>query len=199
VEDVEGGDLAVTHLIEQGHSRIAFVGGPMTITQVEDRYRGALRAVERAGRPVGDLVVLDTAGLNVGEGRRAAQRAHGLPQRRRPTAAFCANDLLALGFLQQTMQQGMSVPEDMAVVGYDDIGFAEAAAIPLSSVRQPREELGRRACRLLLAEAEARAGDAPHVHEQVVFTPELVVRASSARRAAPRPGRSAPASAPAPG
>jgi LacI family transcriptional regulator len=124
----------------------------------------------------------------------------GYPQRRRPTAVFCANDLLAIGFLQQMIQQGVGVPDEMAIVGYDDIEFAAAAAVPLTSVSQPRYELGRRACELLLAEADAllgrRTGDGGHVHEQVEFTPELVVRASSGRGAAgrglpPRAGRPA--------
>ena len=96
---------------------------------------------------------------------------------------FCANDLLAIGFLQQMIQQGVDVPGEMAIVGYDDIEFAAAAAVPLSSVSQPRYELGRRACELLLAEADARTarGGPAHVHQQVQFTPELVVRASSRR------------------
>jgi LacI family transcriptional regulator len=117
----------------------------------------------------------------------------GLPARRRPSAVFCANDLLAIGFLQQMIQQGVDVPSDMAIVGYDDIDFAAAAAVPLSSVSQPRYELGRRACELLLAEADARTagGGSAHRHQQVEFTPELVVRASS-RRPVVRLRRTAP-------
>ncbi|MGZ4612826.1 MAG: LacI family DNA-binding transcriptional regulator [Kineosporiaceae bacterium] len=191
VNDVEGGDLAVTHLLELGHTRIGFVGGPSSIVQVADRHRGALRAFDRAGVPTDQLVHLDTAALTIAEGRRAGQRVLGFPARRRPTAVFCANDLVAIGFLQQMIQQGVAVPEDMAIVGYDDIEFAAAAAVPLTSVSQPRYELGRRACELLLAEAEAmvgRSGDeGHHVHQQVEFTPELVVRASSGRRLASRP------------
>lgn len=182
VDDVEGGDLAVTHLLEQGHTRIGFVGGPPSTIQVADRRRGAVRALERAGLGEDRLVVLETSALTVAEGRRTGQRVVGMPARRRPSAVFCANDLLALGFLQQMTQQGLAVPEEMAIVGYDDIEFAAAAAVPLTSVRQPRTELGRRACELLLAEADALARDLPHDHEQVEFTPELVVRASSGRR-----------------
>jgi LacI family transcriptional regulator len=96
---------------------------------------------------------------------------------------FCANDLLALGFLQQMTQHEVAVPDEMAIVGYDDIEFAGAAAVPLTSVRQPRHELGRRAAQLLLDEA---AGGESHVHQQVQFTPELIVRASSGRRLTPR-------------
>jgi LacI family transcriptional regulator len=94
---------------------------------------------------------------------------------------------VALGFLQQMTQQGLAVPDDMAIVGYDDIEFAGAAAVPLTSVRQPRYELGRTACELLLQEATdqqrgAGSGEPGHQHRQVEFTPELVVRASSGRR-----------------
>ena len=95
---------------------------------------------------------------------------------RRPTAAFCSNDLVALGLLQQMTRMGVDVPGDLAIVGYDDIGFAGAAAVPLSSVRQPRELLGRTAAELLLAESKDLDD---HVHQQVVFHPELVVRTSS--------------------
>jgi LacI family transcriptional regulator len=189
VDDVEGGDLAVTHLLELGHTRIAYVGGPHSIVQVEDRHRGSMRAYRRAGVPDDQLVILETAALTVAEGRRAGERLLGLPSRRRPTAAFCANDLLAIGFLQQMIQQGVAVPGEMAIVGYDDIDFASAATVPLTSVSQPRYELGRRGCELLLAEADAYASGPSgpgHVHEQVQFTPELVVRASSGRRSTRR-------------
>jgi LacI family transcriptional regulator len=70
---------------------------------------------------------------------------------------------------------GRRVPDDLAIVGYDDIEFAAAAAVPLTSVRQPREELGRRAAELVLSESDR----ADHVHEQVVFNPEIVARAST--------------------
>ncbi|MGW6933553.1 LacI family DNA-binding transcriptional regulator [Lentzea sp. NPDC054927] len=179
VDDVLGGDLAVTHLLEAGHTRIAMVGGPFSIQQVRDRHEGALRALRRAGRSDEDLTVLETKDLNVAEGRGAGDRLTGLPAARRPTAAFCANDLLALGLLQSMTQQGLDVPADLAVVGYDDIEFAAAAAVPLTSVRQPRELLGRTAAQLTLEEAD---GHPDHQHRQVLFEPELVVRASTVRR-----------------
>jgi LacI family transcriptional regulator len=186
VDDVEGGDLAVTHLLELGHTRIAYVGGPSSITQVADRHRGSRRAFERAGIPADQLLHLETSALNIAEGRRAGERILGFPARRRPSAVFCANDLLAIGLLQQMIQHGVGVPDQMAIVGYDDIEFAAAAAVPLTSVSQPRNELGRRACELLLAEAAGRAGGTTnksgHVHEQVEFIPELIVRASSGQR-----------------
>jgi LacI family transcriptional regulator len=176
VDDVLGGDLAVRHLLESGHRRIGFVGGPFFIPQVRDRHQGALRALKRVRRPADSLVVLETDGLNVREGRRAGERLAGLPAGRRPTAVFCANDLLALGLLQEMTRQGQQVPKDLTIVGYDDIEFTEAAAVPLTSVRQPRHLIGRTAAELLLEEA---AGGAEHAHKRVQFQPELVVRASS--------------------
>lgn len=176
VDDVDGGMLAVTHLLEQGHRRIAFIGGPLTTVQVADRLRGARSALEAAGRSPDDLAVLPTDTLKFAEGLRAGERLLGLPKARRPTAAFCANDLVALGLLQQMTRTGLDVPGDLAIVGYDDIAFAGAAAVPLSSVRQPRELLGRTAAELLLGESKDLDG---HVHQQVVFHPELVVRTSS--------------------
>jgi LacI family transcriptional regulator len=177
VDDVLGGELAVTHLIETGHTRIAMIGGPFSIQQVRDRHEGALRAMANAGLPAENLIVLETRDLQVAEGRSAGERLAGLPSARRPTAAFCANDLVALGLLQSMTQQGLSVPDDLAVVGYDDIDFAAAAAVPLTSVRQPREQLGRTAAQLLLEE-----NDPEHEHRHVQFQPELVVRASTVLR-----------------
>lgn len=177
VDDVLGGRLAVEHLLDRGHERVAFVGGPESIGQVRERLRGAREAWAEAGRPEQDLVVLSTREMVVAEGREAGGRLSGLPARRRPTAAFCANDLLALGLLQHAIGAGLRVPEDLAIVGYDDIDFAAAAAVPLTSVRQPRQLLGRTAAALVLAEA----GEPDHRHQQVLFQPELVARASTAR------------------
>jgi len=176
VDDVAGGTMAAGHLLDQGHERIAVVGGPVALKQVADRIAGARSALEHAGRAPDDLVVVETSGLTVAEGRRAGERLAGLPTRRRPTGVFCANDLLALGLLQRSIHLGLRVPDDLAIVGYDDIEFAEAAAVPLTSVAQPRDLLGRTAVELLLAEVEAGTD---HEHRQVVFTPELVVRSST--------------------
>ena len=137
--------------------------------------------VVAAGLPEHALVTVPTEAMTVAEGRRAGQHVLAGPTNTRPTAAFCANDLLALGFLQEMTRQGVDVPGRMAIVGYDDIEFAEAAAVPLTSVRQPREQLGRTAAQLLLEEAEPVPR---HVHRQVQFQPELIVRASTAGFAA---------------
>lgn len=175
VDDVHGGEIAVRHLIEQGHERIAFVGSQPTIGQVRDRRRGALRALAGAGLGPDHLVDLTTDLLTFADGRNAGERLAGLPAAVRPTAAFCANDLVALGLLQACASLNIAVPGDLAIVGYDDIDFAAAAMVPLTSVRQPRHRLGRTAAELLLQET----ADPDHEHQQVTFTPELVVRAST--------------------
>jgi LacI family transcriptional regulator len=174
VDDVLGGRLAAEHLLERGHRRIAFIGGASGLPQVQERHAGVVAAVREASGDDDALLVLSPEHLTVDGGREAAARIVGLPATRRPTAAVCANDLLALGVLQEMVRQGVRVPGDFAIVGYDDIDFAAAAAVPLTSVRKPRQELGRRAAELLLA--ESREG---HRHEQLVFEPELVVRESS--------------------
>ena len=178
VNDVLGGQLAGGHLVERGHRRIGFVGGPFSIRQVADRHEGVAAAVEASG---GEVQTVETASLTVAAGRLAGEALAGLLAAERPTAVFCANDLLALGVLQEMTRHGLRVPQDVAIVGYDDIDFAAAAAVPLSSVRQPREELGRAAAELLLEEIGDR-GSHRHRHRQVVFEPELVVRASSSPR-----------------
>jgi LacI family transcriptional regulator len=179
VDDVTGGELATRHLLELGHDRIAFVGGPKSLGQVRERLDGARRAVASAGLPENRLTVLASAGLTVSEGRTAGGLLAGLPAGRRPTAAVCANDMVALGLLQQCVTLGLRVPDDLAIVGYDDIDFAAAAAVPLTSVRQPRRQLGATAAELLLDETS----NPDHQHRQVVFTPELVVRSSTRRPA----------------
>ena len=175
VDDVAGGELAVTHLIEEGHTRLAFVGGPTDIPQVRDRHVGAATATAAAGLPEKALTMIRTSALTIAEGRRAGERLLGLPRRTRPTGVFCANDLLALGLLQHLTQHGVSVPDDIAIVGYDDIEFASAAAVPLTSVSQPRHLLGMTAARLLADEADRGS---EHEHQHVVFPPELIARAS---------------------
>lgn len=192
VDDVLGGRLAVQHLAEQGHRRIAFVGGPFSLPQVGDRHAGALSAL--AASDAADLLVVETASLTLPAGRQAAAEIAALPAGRRPTAVFCANDLLALGVMQELTRSGLRLPGDVAVVGYDDIEYAAGAVVPLTSVRQPRELLGRTAADLIFEEVE-QGGD--HRHRHVVFEPELVVRESSALRRRPRarPGGPRPAAA----
>ncbi|WP_443034247.1 LacI family DNA-binding transcriptional regulator [Streptomyces sp. BE147] len=186
VDDVRGGALAVGHLLAAGHRSVAYVGGPADLHQIRDREQGALAALAEAGLPPEALVPIASARMDVAAGRDAGAGLLGLVPR--PTAVFCANDLLALGVLQALYAAGVRVPQDVAIVGYDDIEFAAAAAVPLTSVRQPALEMGRLAAELLLEEAYDE--DGTHRHRGVVLQPELVVRASST--APPREGPDIP-------
>jgi LacI family transcriptional regulator len=177
VDDVVGGDLAVEHLVSTGRRRIAFVGGPFEIRQVADRFAGATRAAAR--RPGVTIERIETHALTVLEGRRIGEAIIERPEPERPDAVFAANDLVAVGLLQALNMNGsMHVPDDIALIGYDDIDFASAAVVPLSSVRQPSQLIGATAVKLLLEEAASPAL-APR---QIVFQPQLVVRASTAAR-----------------
>jgi LacI family transcriptional regulator len=177
VDDRTGGELAVTHLLAEGHRNIVMINGRNRLYQARERQAGAFDAVRLAGHDPDTLSVIEVPALTVANGLRAGEQL--LARRTRPTAVFCANDLLALGLLQVLVRAGMRVPSDMAIVGYDDIDFAAAAAVPLTSVRQPRQLIGRTAAELVIAETQDPAA---HTHQHIVFTPELVVRESSRTR-----------------
>ena len=175
VDDVEGGHLAAAHLLQQGRRRLMFVGGPSSIAQVTNRLEGARRAVSEVSGAT--LEVIEMPALTVLNGRAAGEAIVAREASLRPDAVFAANDLLAVGLVQGlTIFGGLRVPEDIALIGYDDIDFASAAVVPLSSVRQPAEEIGHTAVELLLKTIADPEGD---YERRVRFRPELVVRESS--------------------
>jgi LacI family transcriptional regulator len=172
VDDVAGGRMAVDHLVTTGRTRIAFIGGPIGIRQVADRLEGARLAADR--RATLEVIPLD--GHSVIAGREVGASIAARPRTGRPDAIFAANDLVALGVLQALAMQGrIDVPGEIALIGYDDIDFAAAAVVPLSSIRQPSALIGQTATQILLEEA----ADPSIEPRQVLFQPELVVRAST--------------------
>ncbi|SDG98107.1 LacI family DNA-binding transcriptional regulator [Microbacterium pygmaeum] len=176
LDGMAGGRVATGHLIGTGRRRIAFVGGPLH--QVEDRWRGAQRAVEEA--PGVHLRHIDTNDHTMIEGRRIGEAIVAMPPEDRPDAIFAANDLVALGVMQALILAGdIHIPRDIAIVGYDDIDYAASAIVPLTSIRQPLETLAHESVRLLIEEAEQGAD---HVHRQVLLPPRLIVRRSSTIR-----------------
>ncbi|WP_420749821.1 LacI family DNA-binding transcriptional regulator [Rhodococcus sp. O3] len=172
VDDVAGGAIAVHHLAEIGRRHIAFVGGPSTLRQIRDRLDGARGAASaHAGVTV---EVIETAGSDVAAGRSAAERLARIHVGRRPDAVFCANDLLALGVVQElVLRSAAAVPEDIAIVGYDDIDFAASAVVPLTSVRQPRATIGAAAVDLLTATVDDPGRAPEHLHFQPVLVPRV--------------------------
>ena len=181
VDDIVGGRLAAQHLLDIGRRRIAFVGGPMAIRQVSDRLAGAQSAADEV--PNAQIEVIELDALTVIAGRDAGAMILARAPHERPDAIFAANDLVAMGVLQALLMSSdggpsVRVPEDIALIGYDDIDFASAAVVPLSSISQPSAQMGQTAVELLLNEAADPSAD----RRKVVFSPKLVVRESTAPR-----------------
>jgi LacI family transcriptional regulator len=176
VDDVEGGRLAGQHLLDAGCQNVAFVGGPLSLEQVRNRLAGAERVVRPHGVPITHLA---TEHMSAEEGRRIGLEIVAMRRAARPDGVFAANDLLGLAVLQALILGGIRVPDEIAVIGYDDIPFASLAGVPLSSIHQPAYQMARRAMEMLAAMiAEGGPGA---VAEHVVFMPELVARASTDR------------------
>lgn len=178
VDDVAGGLLAAEHLLARGRRRLAFVGGPLGIQQIADRLDGASTAV--APVPGASIEHVDVDTSTVLAGRAAGQVLLDRPVGDRPDAIFAVNDLVALGLVQSLLiTGGLRIPQDIALVGYDDIDFSSTSVVPISSVRQPSALIGQTAVELVLEEASALAAGTPHEHRHVVFQPDLVIRESS--------------------
>jgi len=174
VDNVAGGFMAANHLVEIGKKKTMFAGGPMSIKQIADRLKGAKRATQGTGVT---LEVVETKNLTVPEGRALAEEILSRPKKLWPDGIFAANDLLAFGIMQVlVVAPNVSIPEDIALVGYDDISYSSNALISLTSVRQPSLTIGAKAVELLLR-ADQNINEP--VGRQVVFQPELVVRDST--------------------
>jgi LacI family transcriptional regulator len=168
VDDVLGGRLAGDHLIDLGHRRVALVNGPTSIPQCEDRRLGLLGALEKAGLdPERDLVEVEVEAMDAASGLAAVD---DIFEAAAPTAIFCTNDLLAIGVIRGLRLRGLRAPNDVSVVGYDDVELAAMTDPPLTTVHQPSYELGETAYELL------RRGAEP---EQRSFSPHLVQREST--------------------
>lgn len=173
VDDVAGGEIAVRHLAGIGRRRIGVIVSRQDLRQVADRLRGAQRAAAEAGA---QIEVIEAEDLTVLAGRTAGEQIVARSAAERPDAVFCVNDLLAVGVLQAfAFRHQIAVPEQMAIVGYDDIAFARSTVVPLTSVSQPADLMGRTA--LALLEEEITQADAPRRH--VSFRPSLVEREST--------------------
>lgn len=175
VDDLHGGELAISHLTEGGRHRLCFVGGPEDLRQSADRLTGARHAADAAHAV---LAVRLEPELTIAAGRRAADDIARQPRSNRPEGIFAANDLLALGLLQGFTTHGIQVPDEIALIGYDDIEFAAGAAVPLSSIHQPRLTIGETAMSILLEES----ADPQMERRHVVLQPSLVARTSTIAR-----------------
>ncbi|MCL7453574.1 MAG: LacI family transcriptional regulator [Anaerolineae bacterium] len=178
VDNRHGACLATGHLIRRGHRRIAYIAGAANHSDDFDRmagYRQALGEANIAFEP--SLVVRGTGRVDCGEEALTAV----MDRSDVPSAAFCYNDMTAIGLLRAARTAGVSVPRELAVVGFDDIPFAAYVSPALTTIAQPKPEMGKRAVEMALALAGGEVSDLPGF-TNVVVRGRLVVRESSGER-----------------
>ena len=145
-DDRGGARSAVEHLIWHGHRRIAFAGGPETWASTRERKAGYLETMRQAGL---EPVAVHESATNTLTGVSAGHKLFAMDPR--PTAVFAVNDAMAIGVIRAARRAGLSVPKDVAVVGFDDVSMAESADPPLTTVRIAKELMGNLAARRLLS------------------------------------------------
>lgn len=179
VANVEGARRAVAHLISLGHRRVGLIGGPAGLSTAVERRQGYEAALAGAGLRRASRRI-EAGDFRPSGGRAAMERL--LARAEPPTAVFVTNDLMTLGVYEAIRARGLRVPEDVAVVGFDDAPWAEWLHPPLTTVAQPAYELGATAARLLLERLQAPRRPT----RSVVLETRLVVRASCGARSAGR-------------
>ena len=172
----EVGYLATEHLIEQGCRRIAHLKGP-AVSTAAGRLRGYRRALAKHHLAASAELILD-AGHEDASGYQAMRRL--LKERPRPDGVFCFNDPVAVGAMRAILEAGLSIPQDVAIVGVANMHYSDILRIPLSTVDQGTTQMGEQAAALLLA---SMASNNPLPPRQLIVPPRLIVRASSQRRA----------------
>ncbi|MCR4391483.1 MAG: LacI family transcriptional regulator [Candidatus Acetothermia bacterium] len=173
VDDRKGGRLAVEHLVDLGHRRIGFIGGPENVQSSQDRMEAYREVLAEQRLPVRKSWAV-YADFTQAAGQDQGHRMLGLPHR--PTAIFAANDMIALGVLEAAEEVGLRVPEDLSLVGYNDISYASLPCIQLTTVAQPTYDMGRIAADYLLDVIEHRR----RRKLRKVLPPKLVVRRTTA-------------------
>jgi DNA-binding LacI/PurR family transcriptional regulator len=167
-----GARLAAEFALECGHVRFGIVEGPPGLWTASERSAGYKQALEEAGIDLAEISTF-AGDYRLESGRDAAARLVGQNGLQTPTVLLVANDLMAIGCLRHCVDAGIRVPEEVGIVGYDDIALAELVTPGLTTVRQPAREMGRQAARMLLDEIEGRDGE-----REVDLPAELVVRDS---------------------
>ena len=182
VNDVYGGSLALTHLHDLGHRKILVIMGKADFPQVVDRITGIKQAIESivdADAPEFIKIHLDSMSV-----KNAYEVIRDMNSPFDFTGVICGNDLIAIGVIRALGEKNISIPDDVSVIGYDDIDFATSATVPITSISQPSYELGFTAAELLISEGKSPE---KHVHQRIEFQPKLVVRSSTAGAKSHRP------------
>lgn len=145
----QGGYLATSHLIELGHTRIAHISGPADLRPSELRLAGYRRALQEADIPF-DPALVARGDFHFGGGYEAARALLALAAEQRPTAIFAGNDMMAIGAMRAAREAHLVVPDDLSIVGFDDVSVGQYLNPPLTTIAQPRQELARRAIQFLI-------------------------------------------------
>ena len=174
IDNVAAARDATNFLISKGHSRIAFISGQATSLLTRDREFGYRAAMHKARLPIEDGWVVE-GNLSIEGAASACGQLLEHPDR--PTAIFCANDEMAIGCMHEIRQHGLSVPEDMSVMGFDDIRYAEVIEPALTTISQPAREIGERVAIRLFNAIER--GNQPN-NQPVILPHKLVIRHSVA-------------------
>jgi DNA-binding LacI/PurR family transcriptional regulator len=169
---------AVKHLAELGHERIAFLAGPHTLHSAITRENDFRSAMQALGLPIEKKFIIECDHMLKG-GVAGFQQLQTLPVR--PTAIVCSNDMTAIGVLRAAYMAGLHVPDDVSVIGLDDIDFAEFTLPPLTTIRLSRADLARAAFEALRQQAEDGAN--PNLQREFLVSTSLVVRGSTAKPA----------------
>jgi LacI family transcriptional regulator len=172
VENVKGGFLAVEHLIRMGHRRIGIISGSPDSSATVERLEGARKAFGEYGLDPADLLVVEGDFLKP-SGYEAAKKF--LDLKNPPTTIFGLNDYMALGAYEAVLDAGLRVPEDIALIGFNNITFSAMKGIELSTIGQKKYEMGSIAVHILIDKIEGRDGDQAR---QITLEPELIVRKS---------------------
>jgi LacI family transcriptional regulator len=174
VDNEQGAYLGVSHLTSLGHTRIAMMQG-VSISGNPNRIAGYRRALAERGLPSDDSLIYPTIAWE-GSGYTQGIEILSRPAAERPTAVFCFNDVIAFGLLQAAVECGIRVPEDLSIVGFDDVLEAATTTPPLTTVRQPLAWIGQQAVEMLIEIIEGRLA---RDHRKTV-PPELMIRYSTA-------------------
>ena len=169
VDHVKGGYLATNYLLDRGHRRIACITGPMNLIDSRQRWEGYCKALQEQGIPYRSELVVNGK-YTFDSGNDAAEIL--LKRRVDFDAVFCLNDLMAIGAMQRFQKRGIRIPQDISVVGYDDIFVAQFLNVPLTTIHQPVEELGHAAARMIIERGVSEFAE----NNCLVFEPELVKR-----------------------
>ncbi|HJQ12271.1 MAG TPA: LacI family DNA-binding transcriptional regulator [Gemmatimonadaceae bacterium] len=177
LENISASQKAVEYLFSLGHRRVAHFAGPEYSLHSEERAHGVHRAYSSTHLVLAAEDIIET-GAHFEDGYRCGRALfEERPRNQRPTAITCYNDLVAMGLVKAIIDLGMKVPDDMSVIGFDDIRFCETFLVPLTTVRVPKYEMGNRAAQMLIQHIESTETVTPQRH---YLDAELVVRASTA-------------------